>query len=364
MTEATFSETYLRRATFSETYLREATFSETYLRGATFSETDMTEATFSETYLTGATFSETDMTEATFSETDLYGATFSETYLYGATFSETDLREVRFLPACIIPTDVENSPNHSLGTSLEDVQLEDGTDLRGADLSGARLYQTAFRDVRINDGTQFGLEDGNYGEKCRYDYDPNTDVSVEEDTSRLEAAAWTYRRLESLFEENAIGDRARNAHIRKEEAERSYQKKQIQNGALSDDPWLVLLRRFIVSSLNWRLHRHGESLTQLLKISVGFIFACGILYPFVGGIGTDHSEGPYRITSISELFTPEMWGDIANGLYFSAITFTTIGYGDFYPAGTGSRILVALESLAGALIIALFVFVIGRRVAR
>jgi hypothetical protein len=56
--------------------------------------------------------------------------------------------------------------------------------------------------------------------------------------------------------------------------------------------------------------------------------------------------------------------DLLNGWYFSVITFSTIGYGDFRPASPLSRLLVGIESLAGALFIALFVFVIGRRVAR
>jgi hypothetical protein len=51
------------------------------------------------------------------------------------------------------------------------------------------------------------------------------------------------------------------------------------------------------------------------------------------------------------------------GLYFSIITFTTIGYGDLYPTGTLSKTLVGIESLAGAIFIALFIFVLGRQAA-
>jgi hypothetical protein len=176
--------------------------------------------------------------------------------------------------------------------------------------------------------------------------------------------------------------RARNSHIRKEEAQRAEYEQHVQkNRALvrtAVQSYQRLFSRFrypqfprvqsisgwAVSRLNWHLHRHGESLRQLLKVSSFLIIGCGILYPLVGGINSSHSGGPYKITSLNEFVALDAWIDIANGLYFSAITFTTIGYGDFYPAGTGSRILVALESLAGALLIALFVFVLGRRVAR
>jgi hypothetical protein len=55
---------------------------------------------------------------------------------------------------------------------------------------------------------------------------------------------------------------------------------------------------------------------------------------------------------------------VPRGLSFSVVTFSTIGYGDPYPVGTGAKLLVGIESLGGALLIALFVFVLGRQVAR
>ncbi|MDT3434658.1 ion channel [Haloarcula sp. 1CSR25-25] len=51
------------------------------------------------------------------------------------------------------------------------------------------------------------------------------------------------------------------------------------------------------------------------------------------------------------------------GLCFSVITFSTISYGDPDPTGSRRRIPVGLESLAGAMLVALFIFVVGRRTA-
>lgn len=56
--------------------------------------------------------------------------------------------------------------------------------------------------------------------------------------------------------------------------------------------------------------------------------------------------------------------DLLNGWYFSVITLSTVGDGDFYPISPVSRVLVGVESLTGALFIALFVFVVGQRVSR
>ncbi len=49
-------------------------------------------------------------------------------------------------------------------------------------------------------------------------------------------------------------------------------------------------------------------------------------------------------------------------LYFSGVTFTTLGYGDFSPIG-GTRLLAFIESFLGVFFIALFVFSFARRTA-
>jgi hypothetical protein len=280
------------------------------------------------------------------------------------------LRGVKFRPAFARVIESENgTTTDPLGASLEDAQLEDGTDLRGADLSGARLYQTAFRDVRINDETIFGVDDEKPGEACRYEYDPNTGVSTNEDVPRLRAAAWTYRRLESLFEESAMDPRARSAHIRKQESQRAYHAEQLEDVEWIDedapppDSWIKSVGEYSVRTVNWHLHRHGESLRRLIGVSGLLIFLCGIVYAGAG-VGRNNPDTTYRVT-LADLTDPvAMLVDLLNGWYLSVITFSTIGYGDFYPASPVSRLLVGIESLAGALLIALFVFVIGRRVAR
>jgi len=67
------------------------------------------------------------------------------------------------------------------------------------------------------------------------------------------------------------------------------------------------------------------------------------------------------------------WGDIVardgffvesylGRLYFSGVTFTALGYGDYSPEG-GARFWAFLESFLGIFFIALFVFSFARRTA-
>ena len=50
-------------------------------------------------------------------------------------------------------------------------------------------------------------------------------------------------------------------------------------------------------------------------------------------------------------------------LYFSVVTFTTLGYGDYVPIGV-SRVASALEAFTGSFTIALFVVVFVRKLTR
>ncbi len=52
-------------------------------------------------------------------------------------------------------------------------------------------------------------------------------------------------------------------------------------------------------------------------------------------------------------------------IYFSVVTFTTLGYGDYSPKPHFQfQLLASLEAFIGAFTIALFVLVFGRKVMR
>lgn len=56
-----------------------------------------------------------------------------------------------------------------------------------------------------------------------------------------------------------------------------------------------------------------------------------------------------------------VWGS----LYFSLVTFTSLGYGDIHPIGLDlPRIVAASEAAVGIMLISLFIFVLGRKVGR
>lgn len=352
---AQFPAADLRRVQFHNADLREALFLKTRLRGAQFDGASLHEAQFPGSHLNEAQFPDSDLREARFPDADLRGAKFPAADIIGAEFPDANLRGAQFSDADLSGADCTDAT--AVGADFTHATLHDTllirTDCRGATFTGSLLYETVFSDTRINSQTTF-YNPIRSRPVCAYEENPSTSDDLPDETHPLEAAEWVYRRLETLHEENALSEEAREFHISKEEARRAYQREQGEYA------------RYAVSTLQWHLSRHGESIKQIFLSAAVLILACGVLYPFVGGFESTSNGEAYRIP-LTELSSVVSWNGVATlfqSLYFSVITFTTIGYGDLAPTGAGSKILVGFESLSGAILIALFVFVLGRRVAR
>lgn len=103
---------------------------------------------------------------------------------------------------------------------------------------------------------------------------------------------------------------------------------------------------------------YGEKPQRVILFSLGLI----VLFSFVFmgfGIVDDHQIIAYSASeSISSNFLA--WLD---SLYYSVVTFTTLGYGDVTPYGF-SRFFAALEAFTGSFTMALFVVVFVKKMAR
>ncbi len=97
--------------------------------------------------------------------------------------------------------------------------------------------------------------------------------------------------------------------------------------------------------------RYGTDWWALIKSSVLIIFSFSFFYflsnylPILGNLNTSPQN-------LLEAYL--------NSLYFSIITFSTVGYGEIYPEGC-IRFLAGFQSLVGAFFVALFVVVFARK---
>lgn len=97
------------------------------------------------------------------------------------------------------------------------------------------------------------------------------------------------------------------------------------------------------------------------RASLVIVFATLYLFRgFVRPVAPDGSAG--AALSISQL--PGDPSVLWESLYYSTLTFTALGFGDFRPIDAFGQMFTVIETSFGALLLALLVFVLGRRAAR
>lgn len=109
---------------------------------------------------------------------------------------------------------------------------------------------------------------------------------------------------------------------------------------------------------------YGEKIRNVIATAVLLIIGFGLVYPFAGGVETSRSEYPifsFGDAPMLSINTPGWIETLWVNMYFSIVTFSTLGYGDIQPSNYFVQALAGLQSLLGALLIAYLVFVLGRR---
>ena len=133
--------------------------------------------------------------------------------------------------------------------------------------------------------------------------------------------------------------------------------------------WLFSKKAFEWFHLSFSnfIYRYGESPRRVIRFALIIIFLFAILLNISGIVNSDRTNLIIEIIKENQGdgYTLRYLGPILesflNCLYFSVVTFTTLGYGDFQPAVGLSRFFVSLESIIGAITMALFVYTFARR---
>ena len=103
---------------------------------------------------------------------------------------------------------------------------------------------------------------------------------------------------------------------------------------------------------------YGEKPENVIRFSLSLIICCAICY-FLFGVSYDNTVLQLNFdNSFSQNLSA-----LLNSIYFSVVTFTTLGYGDITPIGL-SRLIAAIEAFCGSFSLALFVVVFVKRMTR
>ena len=106
---------------------------------------------------------------------------------------------------------------------------------------------------------------------------------------------------------------------------------------------------WFISHLNSKLCGYGERANRVIGGSLIVVFFLAFVF-FL-----NHAVVKEGLTAY--------YPDFLECLYFSFVTFTTLGYGDYAPSQTFQLVATA-EAFFGAFMIALFVLVFGRKMLR
>ena len=268
------------------------------------------------------------LVDSRFADCNFREVAFDGADLRGARFRVVDARDASFR-----------------GAKLENAEF-DRTDLRGAALDDARLYNAVFDGVRINEETTFGT-------RVAYERELADSDARADRLELFETARWTYRALQRLAERNGMTPRARQFYLREKDLRRRF-------------AWETGSPLRAVAEEGWRWTTgYGSSPWRVIATSAAVILGCAVLYPLTGGLveglPTDDVRR-WEVLELSEAAPLVLLRAFSKSLYFSTVTFATLGYGDIQPVGPWARAIAGFEALLGQLLLALLVFVLTRTV--
>jgi len=257
-----------------------------------------------------ATFNPLESKAASLQGIDLRGANLHDAEFRGADLTGAQLQEElpQLLPAFLDRTDLR-------GTNLF------RTNFKGCRFYGTKLEGACIRGADITTDTFLGDADwGNY-------------IIGEEKKNDFYSAEYRYRHLKVWYSENGYDDTAAKFRYREIESRRKKLKLLSKN-------W----NHRITLQLSYLVFGHGEGWKRILIWIVGVIFVLAAAYYFWGS------------------FSSSSFWDI---LYYSATSFTALGYGKWAPQPTGwAKGMGAAEAIIGVFMMALLLVTFVRKWTR
>lgn len=264
------------------------------------------------------------------------------------------------------------------GETLESVVLN-GAQLENVRLSGANLHNAQFKWANLKNAHLFGA-DLTHASLFK---------AALQGANMKEAKLGDAELLGAMFEETklqfiSLGGRdgytvkneiegklhekrgeIEQARVKYFEAEEIYRaiKRNLKNSGMAFEAGEYFFKEMVMSRKQMPFYSFGRLWSKLMSISAGYgekphriigfslayIVLCAIIFSFMG---IRHASGHFFQFSSSASFAENL-AVLYDALYFSVVTFTTLGYGDFTPVGAG-KMVAMIEAYSGAFCISLF----------
>jgi len=273
-----------------------------------------------------------NLEKAHFGKANLKNAFLKGSNLRGAYLRGTILENTILFKSCLQSADM-------IGANLQNAKLW-SSNLQGAKLLRANLKNAGFNEKTI-------LHDVNLYQ-CQIDNstlkfaDNQLDKKViQEKNNDYKKAKEVYRNLKNYFRQEGIYNISGEYYYREKlmEAKCNWKDKKYFE-------WIFNMFLNLVAG-------YGERPLQVLVWWAGIIFGYAVIYYFYNGIYI-------RIANNIASYNPKF----LEALYFSIVTFTTLGFGDLAPKPGFFQIFASFEALLGAIFMAMFIYVFARKMIR
>lgn len=269
------------------------------------------------------------------------GESFEGFELEGADLSGLDFSQADFSSANLKKVNFEK-------TLLLEVNFT-GASLQGALFHKARLHRAIFDKAALyqTDFHQCFIKNCQWPEQC-----PEEQKADKAWKSKEKAVAKKYYEICTQIYENLYQSLERQGQF--QEASVFYYRYCLMQRNLAP----VFSRKFLGYYLLDKLCGYGEKPFQVVKFSCALILISASLYCL---LGLNIQDQTLIVSSDQSVY--KNLSVFFHSLYFSVVTFTTLGYGDITPSGS-AKLLAALEAFIGSFTLATFVVVFVKKITR
>lgn len=237
--------------------------------------------------------------------------------------------------------DLENA--HLFNINLKNASLMKAN-LNHANIHCAQLHNTNLLGTRLQGAKIDNIKVGDAVQQETIAKQAEKDRDIEKAKDFFEQSEEIYRNLRKTAEADGIYTLA-GQFARKELIMRRMQYDKFSQ------------RRFVSKAVDL-FCGYGESPFNVIAFSLILIFVCAVLY-FLFGVQSE--QGVIQLSTNLSIW--ENLNHFFSTIYFSVVTFTTLGYGDIHPIGL-SRFIATIEAFIGSFALALYVVVFVQKTTR
>jgi uncharacterized protein YjbI with pentapeptide repeats len=354
--------------------LSDACFNNAHLRRSSISNASLEGADFTAAHLDNATLSHCNLAEAVLVEANLNEATLDQA---------TDLHEARAQRAILEAASIKGC--RLVGTDLTGAILSDCRIEDGCSLENAKLAETKLDGIVLTPDTDLHEAEWDEGDMIGHERMSRTQSDAQETVRGFSTSVSIYRQIKLAYQTSGDYRRAGNFFLRETECQRALMAAKrpllwtnriptVGEIAVIYTPNLHRLLHTCWNNLShyatravWWLSNlichHGENPGRLLGVMGLLIVMFAVVHAHYGIQG---HEGRPNIGPGLYFGMPDMesitrfW----HAIYFSVVTFTSLGYGDYSPRNEMGQICACAEAFIGVILIAVFVGCMIRKISR